>query len=158
MAHLPEPAAANHFLAEHVALLLSSLRHCTGRDIVDNALPLQQQAEQLFHASFVIASHDAAADPVFNYANKAALALWETPWEDFVTMPSRLSAEPLHQDERRKLLDAVNANGFVDSYQGIRISAQGRRFIIKQATLWNLVDNDGSYCGQAVMFPHWQFI
>jgi hypothetical protein len=158
MAYRPEPSAVNHFLAEHAALLLGSLRHCTGRNIVDNALPLQQQAEQLFHASFVIASHDAAADPVFNYGNKTALALWEISWEDFVVMPSRLSAEPLHQAERRKLLTAVNANGFVDNYQGIRISAQGRRFIIRQATLWNLVNHDGSYCGQAVMFRHWQFI
>ncbi len=158
MPALPEPAHANDFLKEHALLLLGSLKRWTGRDIVDSTLPLEHQAQQLFEAPFVVASHDASADPVLNYGNKAALRLWEASWADFVVMPSRLTAEAMQRDERRQLLDEVTRNGFIDDYQGIRISTKGRRFLIKQATVWNLINEADEPCGQAVMFRDWQFI
>lgn len=158
MTAFPEPAHANHFLKEHALLLLSNLKRWTGRDIVGAILPLEQQAQELFHAPFVIASHDASADPILNYGNRAALELWEATWADFVAMPSRRTAEIINQAERRRLLDEVTSNGFIDNYQGIRISTTGRRFMIKQATVWNLVNDVGSHCGQAVMFHHWDFV
>ncbi|MEO7557929.1 MAG: MEKHLA domain-containing protein, partial [Gammaproteobacteria bacterium] len=153
--HLTEPAPANHFLQEHAHLLLSSLRHWTGRDVIDPTLSLEQQAQQLFHASFAVASHDASADPVLNYGNRAALQLWEASWPEFVSMPSRFTAETITQDERRRLLAEVITQGFIDNYQGIRISAKGRRFMIKQATVWNLLNEADEYCGQAVIFRDW---
>lgn len=73
-------------------------------------------------------------------------------------MPSRLTAETVQQDERRRLLEAVIRDGFIDNYQGIRVSITGRRFMIKQATVWNLIDEAGEHCGQAVMFRDWQFV
>lgn len=38
-------------------------------------------------------SHGLEVDPVFNYANQCALDLFEMTWEDFIKLPSRLSAE-----------------------------------------------------------------
>lgn len=38
-------------------------------------------ARRLFEAPFVVVSHNAAADPILTYGNRAALPLWETNWE-----------------------------------------------------------------------------
>jgi hypothetical protein len=143
---------------EHARLLIESYRHWTGRDLIDPALPPAQRAAALFEAPFVVASHGTEPDPVFNYGNRAALALFETTWAAFTAMPSRRSAEPLAQAERAQLLARVNAHGFVDDYHGIRISASGRRFRIDRATVWNVMDAAGVYYGQAVMFRDWRYL
>ena len=97
-----------------------------------------------------VVSHGTEADPIFRWANPAALALWETDWETFTAMPSRLSAEEdagIQQDRSRYLAEA-KARGFVSDYQGIRISAKGRRFRIL-ATIWTVLDAQGAIHGQA---------
>ena len=73
-------------------------------------------------------------------------------------MPSRLSAEPVHQSARERLLATVAQQGYMDDYSGIRIAKSGRRFAIEQATVWNLLDNDGAYYGQAATFSRWTFL
>jgi hypothetical protein len=52
----------------------------------------------------------------------------------------------------------VREHGFVDDYSGIRISKNGRRFRIRQATVWNLVDASGAFAGQAATFGRWEFL
>ena len=115
-------------------------------------------AAEIFHASFVLVAHGTEADPVLNYGNAAALALWEMPWAELTRTPSRLTAEVPNREERARLLAAVTANGFIDDYSGIRISKPGRRFRIVQATVWNLLDERGNYSGQAAMFSRWEFL
>ena len=115
-------------------------------------------APALFEAPFAIVSHGPQADPIFNYANRCALTLWELDWDAFTQMPSRLSAEPVHRDERAKMLAQLQTQGFIDNYQGIRISSQGRRFYIQQAIVWNVIDDAGVYLGQAATFNKWQFL
>ena len=115
-------------------------------------------AEQLFHAPFAIASHDTASDPVFNYANLKALELFELNWQALLLLPSRLSAELVNQAERESLLAEVTQKGYIDHYEGIRISSTGKRFLIQNATVWNLHDDDGTYKGQAARFEKWDFI
>ena len=56
------------------------------------------------------------------------------------------------REERQALLDRVTAQGYIDDYAGIRISAKGRRFRIARAVVWNLVDAGGHCHGQAAMF------
>ncbi|MEW6332312.1 MAG: MEKHLA domain-containing protein [Pseudomonadota bacterium] len=152
------PDASNHYLAEHAQLLTSSYRHWTGRDLIDPNLSALEQARALYEAPFVVASHGTEADPVFNYANRAALALFETGWTDFTAMPSRLSAEPMERAQRAELLERVSRQGFIDDYCGVRISATGRRFRIRNATVWNLVDAQDAPAGQAVMFRDWEYL
>ena len=158
----PEPVGApgdsNDYLMEHANLLTSSYRRWTGRDLVDAGLSAAEQARALYEAPFVVASHGTGDDPVFNYANRAALALFETAWADFTAMPSRLSAEPLERAPRAQLLERVSRQGFIDDYSGVRISATGRRFRIRNATVWNLVDARGAPAGQAVMFHDWEYL
>jgi hypothetical protein len=86
-----------------------------------------------------IVSHGTEADPVFRWANPAALDLWETDWARFTALPSRLSAEddPSIQSDRSRYLAEAAARGFVSDYRGIRISTQGRRFRIR-ATIWTV--------------------
>ena len=107
--------------------------------------------QQLFNAPFALLSHGLEADPIFNFGNQAALTLFEYNWDDFTQLPSRLSAKPVDQNERQRLLDAVSQYGFIDNYAGIRIAASGREFLIESAVVWNVVNKDGLYCGQAAL-------
>jgi hypothetical protein len=152
------PDESNHYLVEHAQLLTSSYRHWTGHDLVDPGLSAAEQAQALYEVPFVVASHGTGEDPVFNYANRAALTLFETGWPDFVSMPSRLSAEPLEREQRAQLLERVSRRGIIDDYNGIRISTAGRRFRIRDATVWNLVNARGAPAGQAVMFRDWEYL
>ena len=70
---IPVPEESNGFLAEHASRLIQSYRRWTGRDLVDPQLSPVEQARALYEAPFVTASHGIEADPVFNYANRAAL-------------------------------------------------------------------------------------
>jgi hypothetical protein len=152
------PQENNDYLTVHARQLIESYHHWTGRDLVDPNLSPFEQARALYEAPFVTASHGTEADPVFNYANRAALALFETTWADFISMPSRLSAEPVAREERAKLLARVNQHGFIDDYSGVRISTSGRRFRIRRATVWNVIDARGAPGGQAVVFRDWEYL
>lgn len=141
--------------ADHARLLLDAFARLLGRELVSREGSAADQAERLFRARFVVVSHGTEADPVLNYGNAAALALWEMPWDEFTRTPSRLTAEPVHRDERARLLARTRAHGFVDDYSGIRISKSGRRFRIEQAIVWNLTDEAGGHRGQAATFDRW---
>ena len=113
---------------------------------------------QLFNASCAVLSAlgPPGSDHAFNYANRAALELFEYSWDELMGKPSSASAEPVHRDERRKLLDEVGRRGFIEDYSGIRISKNGRRFRIKKAAVFNLLDDEGRYVGQAATFADWE--
>lgn len=154
---IPEPQSANAFLREHAELLCASYRHWTGRELLGGA-DKSDLGRALYEAPFVAASHGTGPYPVFNYGNRMALELWETDWAAFTAMPSRLSAEPMEQGERSRFLARVSEYGFVDDYSGIRVSTRGRRFRIRRATVWNVVDAHGEYRGQAVVFRVWEYL
>lgn len=139
----------------HVQVLLDSFALLFGRELIDRHGSAAEQARLLFEAPFVVVSHGMEADPVLNYGNATALALWEMDWAAFVQTPSRLTAEPMHRDERARLLERTRRDGYVDDYAGIRISRSGRRFRIEQAIIWNLVDGDSRLRGQAATFDRW---
>jgi len=139
-------------------LIARSLKHWTGRDLLPGDFTEAEFAEKVFHAPFVLVSHGIETDPVLNYGNQAALALWEMSWAELTRTPSRLTAEAPNREERARLLAEVTARGFIDDYWGIRISKSGRRFRIAQATVWNLLDGRKMYAGQAAMFSRWDFL
>ena len=144
-----------HGDAAHVQVLLDSFARLLGRQLVSRAGTAEEQAERLFAAPFVVVSHGTEADPVLNYGNRAALALWEMDSATLRRTPSRLTAEPMHRDERARLLERTRRDGFVDDYRGVRISRTGRRFMIERAVVWNLVDSTGGHYGQAATFAEW---
>jgi hypothetical protein len=140
----------------HVQVLLDSFARLLGRDLIPHDASVAEQARLLFESPFVVVSHGTEADPILNYGNAAALALWEMDLATFVQTPSRLTAEPVHRDERARLLERTRRDGYVDDYAGIRISRSGRRFRIEQAIIWNLVDAAGIHRGQAATFDRWK--
>lgn len=149
---IPEPAATNDHLPAHAALLINSYRQWTGKALLDSELPPREAARALYHAPFAVLSHDNTADPRFTYANLTAQARFEMTWREIVGLFSRLSAEPMARPARAQLLEAVASQGYIDDYSGVRIAKSGRRFMIRNATVWNLTDADGKLQGQAAMF------
>ncbi len=140
----------------HTQFLLNSFRLWLNRDLLERCGDPEREAAALFHAPFVVVSHGTQADPILNYGNAAALRLWEIEIPDLLQMPSRLTAEPMHRDERDRLLQRTTQNGYVDDYRGIRISRTGQRFLINQAIVWNVVDADHNKIGQAATFSEWE--
>jgi hypothetical protein len=115
-------------------------------------------AQAVFEAPCVVVSHGTEADPILNYGNRAALILWEMSWQELIHTPSRFTAEAPGRGERARLLETVTQRGFIDDYAGVRITITGRHFRISQATVWNLLTEDGEPCGQAAMFDHREFL
>ena len=143
---------------EFLRALATSFRHWTGRDLVPEPESDDQLRSSLDSLPAVIVAHNRDPDPTFVYANDLACQLWEMPKSELVGMPSRLTAEPMHRDERAQLLARTQAHGFVDDYRGIRITARGKRFRIEQALLWNILDARGELIGQAATFDQWTWL
>jgi hypothetical protein len=107
-------------------------------------------------APFVVLAHGTEHDPKFIYANRAAQACFEYSWDEFMALPSRLSAEAPEQAERQRLLEQVEHNGFLSGYRGVRVAKSGRRFIIERGVVWELIDGHGKRHGQAATFLSWR--
>jgi PAS domain S-box-containing protein len=107
-------------------------------------------------ASHCVVAQNTDADPRFIYANQAAQACFGYDWDEFTSLPSRLSAEAPDREERQKLLDAVARNGFATGYRGLRIAKSGQRFWFEDGVVWQLVDPDGALRGQAATFSRWR--
>ncbi|UWQ80719.1 MEKHLA domain-containing protein [Leisingera sp. S132] len=147
------PGPQNSYQAQHAELLLSSFAKVTGRKLLESA-----DAEALYHAPFPVLSHNTAADPVLTYGNLAAQVLWGMGWEQLTSMPSRLTAEPAHREQRDAMFAEMRAKGFIEDYAGVRISASGRRFEIRGAVIWPLLGPDGVKLGEAASFRDYRFI
>lgn len=131
--------------------IIASYRDIVGGELLPGLKLSDDPVEALFYSEKIIVAHGTEADPVFHFGSARALLLWELPLEKFLGMPSRLTAEPMHRDERERLLQRTLQFGFVDDYQGVRISSTGRRFWIERATIWNLTVENVRY-GQAACF------
>jgi hypothetical protein len=139
-------------------ILLDNFASLLGYQLMVREGDTQTQAEALFKANFVVASHGTQIDPILNYGNQTALDLWVMNWSDFIQTPSRLTAEPVNRIERAAMLEQVKTKGYIDNYRGVRIASTGQRFYIEQIIIWNLVDSLGNKCGQAATFSQWKNI
>ena len=146
----------HHGWIAHTQILLNSFRHFVGRELIERTDDAEDEAQIVFEAPFVVVSHGTQDDPILNYGNRTALSLWEMDMPTLTSTPSRLTAEPMHRDERAQLMTRAARDGFVDDYRGIRISSSGKRFLIERAIIWNLVDAVGQRVGQAATFSHWK--
>ncbi len=160
------PCPANGYHQEHACLLIDSFRRVCGKGLlpdtslsqIDEPHAKQTIAKSLFEADFVVVSHGMEDDPIFDYANQRALTLFEMAWQQFIELPSRKSAEPLHRDTREALMREVRWSGFIDNYAGIRISGSGRRFEIANAVVWNIIDANDVLRGQAATFQEIKYL
>ena len=140
-------------LDERLRLIVASYRRLTGKALIDN-VPADSVAlrEAVWNAPRAIVAHGTEDDPIFFYGNRLALRLFEMDFDEFARLPSRLSAEPLAQEARVQLLEKVTRQGYVDGYSGMRIAKGGKRFMIADTTVWNLLDEAGVRHGQAAVF------
>ena len=138
--------------------ILDSYRHWTGRELVERVGESDVQARALFQAPFVVVSHGTEDDPILNYGNQKALDLWDMTWDRLVQTPSRLTAEPVDQAEREWMLEQARKRGYFDTYRGVRISSTGRRFLVEDALIWNVIDSQGLRVGQAASFSCWTWL
>ena len=139
--------------ADFFALPTDSYVRLVGAPLVPSA----KDADWLYRdAPFVVLAHSTEDDPKFIYANKAAQKCFEYSWEQFMSLPSRLSAEAPDWAQRQALLEEVARNGFLSGYRGFRVAKSGRRFIIEDGVVWELRDRDGMRHGQAATFLSWR--
>lgn len=135
-------------------LLCGSYGRIVGKDLVPRVLTQREAVRWLYEdAPFGLLAHDTATDPVFIYGNKSAQRRFEYSWEELTALPSRLSAEAPERQARENFLRQVAERGYVDDYEGIRISKSGKRFPIADVTVWQLIDVDGTIRGQAARLP-----
>jgi len=139
-------------------VLLDSFERFLHRPLVNREGTIAEQAQRLFHAPAVVVAHGTQTDPILCFANQAALDLWEADLQEMLKMPSRRTAEPTERSERAEMLQRGLATGFLEDYQGIRITTSGKRFQIDNAIIWNLMDGAGKRKGQAATFTNWRFI
>ena len=145
-------------IIEWSQLLMNSYRHWVGRDLVLRKGEPEAQAQALFLAPLVVVSHGTEEDPILNYGSHLAMTLWEMTWEELLQTPSRLTAEVVNRAEREWMLERARTRGYMDNYRGVRISHSGRRFLIENAVVWNVIDATGRRLGQAATFSHWTFL
>ena len=138
---------------ERLRLIAASYRRLTGKPLLPE-VPHDEHAlrDAMWHAPFAIVAHGIEADPVFFYGNRYALQHFEMSAEEFAQLPSRLSAEAVAQQAREQALAKVAQQGYIDGYSGVRVAKSGRRFHITDCTIWNLLDAQGGYQGQAAIF------
>ncbi|MDN3029666.1 MEKHLA domain-containing protein [Streptomyces sp. S.PB5] len=144
-----DPAFATLLLDSHRRVVGTELCPPEWSDDAEAAAWLQDKAP------FGLLAHDLSADPEFAYANHIAQHCFGYTWEEFIGLPSRLSAAPDGQSDRNAFVEAVNLRGFADGYRGCRVRKDGSHFWIEHVTMWDLIDTDGTRHGQAAVFRAW---
>ncbi len=117
----------------------------------------EELTKQLFEAPFAVVSHGTENNPILNYGNQKSLDIWELSWEEFTKTPYRKTAELVEQAERDRLLAETTKQGFC-YFSGIRITSTGKRFKINQGIVWNVIDEQQTYQGQAAIYSDFYFL
>lgn len=133
-----------------LALLAESFARLTGRPLAPGG--------ELWNSPAAIVAHGTEDVPRFYYGNATALALFRMDAAAFIGLPSYRSAEAALREERAVMLARLEAADVVTGYQGVRIAADGTRFRIMDAVIWNLVDSGGRRHGQAAWFDRWEMV
>jgi hypothetical protein len=139
-----------------LALIAESFTRLTGQELVESVDGDLESA--LWNAPRAILAHGTQDPPLFFYANRLGLTLFAMTAEQIIGLPSYRSAEPALREERAAMLAKLEADNVIADYSGIRIGADGRRFMIERAYVWNLVDEHGSRHGQAATWSQWHFV
>jgi hypothetical protein len=133
-----------------LALLADSFKRLTGRPLAPDG--------DMWTAPAAIVAHGTQEVPLFFYGNRSALSLFRMSADQFIGLPSYRSAEAALREERAAMLARLDAADVVTGYKGVRVAADGTRFRIKDAVIWNLVDERGQRHGQAAWFDAWEML
>eukprot|EP00798_Chlamydomonas_sp_ICE-L_P008217 gene8217-1483_t len=118
--------------------LVTSYSKQFGTFLMDE-IELEELPKLLYEAPFACVAHDRAPkeneEPIFTYANRAALELWDAKWEELVEMTSTSST-----------------GGFDAGEGGWRVSSQGRKFKALNPKVVTIDDWGGATIGEALIF------
>ena len=151
------PPWQQHSVILHSQRLRRSFRHWTKRSLLDISGSPEEIAGALFEVPFVLVSRGTEPNRIFNYGNRMALELWKLTWEEFTQTYSRpiVPTDPLAANE--EIFAALKNQGYINDDGEIRIySATGKRFLVLDAIVWNLLDEKNQSCGQAATFSEWK--
>lgn len=148
-------AAMRDSAGARLSLIAASFARLAGKPLVDGGDDVEQA---LWLAPRAIVAHGTESEPLFFYGNRTALALFAMRAAAFIGLPSHRSAEPALREERAAMLERLARGQMIDDYAGARIAANGRRFRIARAHVWNLLDERGARHGQAATFADWRFL
>ena len=127
--------------------------------VCDQSGPFHRTAAQeLFASPIAVLAHDHSPDPLLTYVNNKALRIWGHRWQTMVGMPSRLTAEESARSERASALQQAHQQAGFKGYCGVRVNQEGRRFMIHNARIWPLLDQNNDLCGQAAAFSSWWWL
>ena len=145
------PSAANDWQGAHVARVVAAFARVTGGDLVAEAgIDHTNLGGSIWDGDFALLTHDTNA--ILTYGNRFALDLWELDWETLVQTPSRLTAPEEDRAARAVIMAAVERDGFTRSYTGRRVSRSGKFFLIENATVFTLKDEEGAGFGTGAFF------
>jgi hypothetical protein len=133
-----------------LALLAGSFARLTGRPLTPDG--------DVWNAGAAILAHGTQSPPLFFYGNACTLRLFKLSAADFLGRPSHTSAEPAHREERARMFALLEADDVLTGYAGVRIAADGTRFRIEDAVIWNVVDSSGVRHGQAAWFAQLEIL
>ncbi len=148
---------------QRTQLILSSFEHWLGRSLFENFGITEvktsriEVSQQLFEADFIVVAHGTEINPILNYGNQKALDIWELTWPEFTQTPSRQTAEAIEQQERDRLLAKTSEKGY-SRFSTIRITNTGKRFKINNGIVWNVIDDQQTYQGQAAVYSDFYFL
>lgn len=142
----------------HAQRLCRSFKSLLRKNLLPDLETGTDLAQALYQAPQIILSHNTDDDPKLTYANLAAQSLWEMSWDDLIGTPSRKTAEPQHRGQRAAMFDDMRLKGFTEKYEGERVSATGKRFLIQNAIIWTLHDENGVKCGEAATFSQFTLL
>lgn len=125
---------------------------------VGSALVLADDLAALYDLDAIVVSHRCDDDPIFVYANRAAQRVWGYSWNEFIGMPSRLSAPPAERAVRGDLLRDGLSRGAVRVRDLIRVRKDGRSFRVDEVLLWNVWDDGGAVVGQAATYARFALL
>ena len=101
--------------AAFAALLAESHAKVVGEPLVPEGMSGDAAADWLYDAPFGLLAHDTSADPLFVYANRMAQERFGYTWDEFVGLPSRLSAGGQAREERRVFMESSVSRSAVPS-------------------------------------------
>jgi hypothetical protein len=101
---------------------------------------------------FGIMSHGVQADPVFNYANLAALELFKYSINDLCKLPSRYSTLPHLEQDRDNTLKEIAKSDYGYIHDGMRQTSEGRVILTSEILYWVVYDDDGTRIGHAAVY------
>eukprot|EP00891_Asterochloris_glomerata_P005660 jgi/Astpho2/5660/Aster-x1308 len=123
-------------------LMLESFHRKVGRNMMeDKDIEIKDAPKALWDAPFALLSHEFGdSEAKYDYANKAALDLFETQWDQLVGKPSTITSPEDQQvrGDREQLLQQAREKGTVEIKDAIRRTLKGAKIQLTSGVLWTI--------------------